>query len=303
MTTLLFHEIYGSYFRVVSAVLTEAICDTLTAERLGALVREKAFAESILTIPAALQSGEWPLLDKTKHTPLRHTPSMPLTMLQKRWLKALLLDPRIQLFAPSPVGLENVEPLFTPDMFVYFDRYADGDPFEDPAYIAYFRTILTALREKRKLRVTFEGHREKRHCWTCVPFRLEYSTKDDKFRLLTSAGFTVNLARITECELLEPYNVSAFCASKPDQRTLVLELTDERNTLERAMLHFSHLEKETVRLTDGRYQITLRYDHEDETELLIRVLSFGPMLRVVAPDRFISQIKQRLQRQASCELF
>lgn len=300
---LLFHEIYGCYFRVVSAVLTEAVCGTLTAERLDALVREKAFAESVLTIPAALQNGEWPLLDKTKHTPLRHTPYIPLTTLQKRWLKALLLDPRIQLFAPSTVGLENVEPLFTPDMFVYFDRYADGDPFEDPAYIAHFKTVLMALREKRKLRVTFEGHREKIHRWICVPFRLEYSAKDDKFRLLTSIGLTINLARITECALLEHCSAESFHEPKPDQRTLVLELTDERNALERALLHFSHLEKETVRLPERRYQITLHYDYEDETELLIRVLSFGPMLRVVAPDRFISQIKQRLQRQASCELF
>jgi len=71
---MLFHEVYGSYFRVVASVMKEAVQGTLTAEQLYRFVREKAFAESVLTIPAALQSGEWPLLNETMHTPLHHPP-------------------------------------------------------------------------------------------------------------------------------------------------------------------------------------------------------------------------------------
>lgn len=302
---MLFHEIYGSYFRVVAAVLEEAVCGTLTTEDLSALVRKKAFAESVLTIPAALQSGEWPLLDETLHTPLHHVPSMPLTKLEKRWLKALLLDQRIQLFSPPTIGLEDVEPLFTPDMFVYFDRYTDGDPYEAPGYIARFQTILVALQKKCKLHVKFEARHGHLCSCVCIPYRLEYSAKDDKFRLITANrpnSITINLARMTQCELLEPYHLRAYHLPTPNTKTLVLELNDERNALERAMLHFSHLEKETVRLEKRRYRITLRYDRDDETELLIRVLSFGPMLRVIAPDSFITQIKYKLQKQKSCEL-
>ena len=68
-----------------------------------------------------------------------------LTALEKRWMKAVLADPRIQLFSPDETGLEDVEPLFTPDKIVYYDRYTDGDPYGDPSYIAHFRTILQAL--------------------------------------------------------------------------------------------------------------------------------------------------------------
>ena len=138
-----------------------------------------------------------------------------------------------------------------------------------------------------------------------MPYRLEYSAKDDKFRLLTAGGkngHVVNLARMIRCALLEPYALRAYHPPQPQKETLVLELIDERNALERVMLHFSHLEKETVRLNDRKYRLTLRYDREDETELLIRVLSFGPMLRVTAPERFIALIRDRLQRQKSCEL-
>ena len=102
---MLFSEIYGSYFNVVAAVLTEATEKTLTAGKLTSIVQEKAFAESVLSIPVALQSGAWPLLDSDFHTILREKPTMPLTTLQKRWLKAILSDPRIALFDPDTSGV------------------------------------------------------------------------------------------------------------------------------------------------------------------------------------------------------
>lgn len=297
---MLFHEIYGSYFRVLEEILGQAAEGTLTEKALTAIVQEKAFAESSLSIPANLKSGTWPLLTKDLATPLQYKPTQPLTLLQKRWLKALLLDPRIALFAPSAAGLEDVEPLFKPDTFVYFDRYTDGDPYEDESYIACFRLILQALREKRKLRIRFRGHSGIRHSLACVPLQLEYSAKDDKFRLLTAGDakrHVINLARVRSCELLEAYAPEEAKATKPRTREVTFMLHDERNALERVMLHFSHLEKETVRLEEDLYQVTLRYDKEDETELLIRILSFGPVLQVTSPNSFISLIKDRLNRQ------
>ena len=301
---MLFSEVYGSYFRVLEEVLGKASEGVLTEKELTAIVQEKAFAESGLSIPANLKDGTWPLLTKECSTPLRHRPTQPLSLLQKRWLKALLLDPRIALFAPDDEGLEDIEPLFSPDTFVYFDRYADGDPYEDETYIACFQLILQALREKRKLRVRFRGHTGVRHCVVCIPVRLEYSAKDDKFRLLTAGDakrHVINLARVRSCELLECHLPAEARAAKPRSREVTFLLKDERNALERVMLHFSHLEKETVRLDEHTYQVRLRYDKEDETELLVRILSFGPMVQVTAPEQFIGLIRERLHRQRSME--
>ena len=302
---MLFSEIYGSYFSTVAAVLKEAAAGMLTDQRLTEIVRSKAFAESMLTIPTNLKNGTWPVLFKDNTTPLLHEPSMPLTTLQKRWMKALLLDARIALFAPSAEGLEEVQPLFQPDTFVRFDQYDDGDPYEDAAYISHFRTALQALREHRKLRVKFHGHTGVRHWLECIPYRMEYSEKDDKFRLLTLGErrcAVINMARLASCELLEAYDPASLRPPRRKTETLILLLQDERNALERALLHFSHFEKETVRLEGRRYRITLRYERDDETELLIRVLSFGPMIRVVSPERFICLIRERLDKQVSCEL-
>ena len=41
----------------------------------------------------------------------------------------------------------------------------------------------------------------------------------------------------------------------------------------------------------------LRCDREDEPELLIDVLSFGPVVRVLGPEDFVRQVRQRVERQ------
>lgn len=297
---MLFSEIYGSYFNVVAAILTEASDGPLTPQRLTAIVQEKAFGESTLSIPAALKSGEWPLLDGELRSVLRHPPTMPLTLLQKRWLKALLSDPRIALFTPDTTGLEDVEPLYRPDTFVRFDQYHDGDPYGDADYIARFQTIRESLHTKRRLLVRFRSKNGALHTLPCTPYRLEYSSKDDKFRLLAVRQrrlYTLNLARICSCELLEPYDPADFTLPQVQRKRLTLLLHNERNGLERVLLHFSHFEKETRKLEPHLYQITLWYDPTDEPEVLIRVLSFGPVLEVQEPEAFRQALQTRIQTQ------
>ena len=82
---------------------------------------------------------------------------------------------------------------------------------------------------------------------------------------------------------------------------VTFELTDQRKALERVLLHFAHFEKTAEKISDDKYLITVHYDKEDEIELVIRILSFGPMIRVTAPQHFIDLIKQRLKDQKSCE--
>lgn len=296
---MLFSEIHGSYFHVVSSILREAVEGNLTEQRITQIVQAQAFAESTLTIPAALKSGDWPLLQASK-TPIHQVPSRPLSLLEKRWLKSLLQDPRIALFGVSADGLDDVEPLYSPDTIVYFDQYNDGDPFDDPVYQENFRTVLDAIRTHHQIRVRFRGHTRIKHHPIVAPVKLEYSEKDDKFRLIAvdkKRNHIINLARVRSCQLEEEFDPAAIRQPKRHLETLTMDLVDERNALERALLHFSHFEKETVRLDDNHYRINLKYEQDDETELLIRVLSFGPVLTVTSPEHFVGLIRDRLTRQ------
>ncbi len=301
---MLFHEIYGSYYQAVSAILGEAVRGTLTKKRLNELVQTHAFGESLLNIPDGLTGERWRLLHRDLTPELDKEPERPLTLLEKRWLRSLLLDPRIRLFDVDMHGLETVKPLFTPEMFVFFDRYGDGDDYHDPVYIAHFKTILTALREKKDLYISFTSGRQRQPSLVVTPHHLEYSEKDDCFRLIASGfrrSWVIRLSRVTDCAIVENSRALPLRPNRPE--TLVFELEDRRHALERVLLHFSHLEKETKRLDETRYLVTLKYDRADETEMVIRILSFGPMIRVIEPAHFIERLRERIERQRKLAAF
>ena len=52
----------------------------------------------MLTILPNLKSEKWQLVRGDFSTPIKNIPTMPLTLVQKQWLKAVLLDPRAALF-------------------------------------------------------------------------------------------------------------------------------------------------------------------------------------------------------------
>ena len=129
---------------------------------------------------------------------------------------------------------------------------------------------------------------------------LEYSEKDDKFRLNVAGCRNVDMLRLAGIEeiLLCP---GLYCKQgqpePPKMLCMEAELINCRNALERAMLHFAHFERETAHLGGNRYRLRIYYSENDETEMLIRVLSFGPMMKVNAPESLVDEIKKRLKMQ------
>lgn len=302
---MIFSELYSAYYNTVARVLEAAQSGHLTERMLEQLIGEHAFSESVLNVAPALKSGQWQLLFPDLTTPLQNRPTMPLTTLQKRWLKAILDDPRIKLFDLHIDGLDDIDPLFDRTTYTVFDRYLDGDDYEDEGYIARFRAILAAVRNGKALTLTVYNRFGRVTKRSVLPRHLEYSVKDDKFRLQCTRNrdtHTINLSRVLA---VTPYQGDALRNDAPplgETRSLTLRLTDERNTLERVMLHFAHFEKSAAKLDETHYAITLQYDSSDETELVIRVLSFGPTVEVISPLSFRELIKDRLIKQMQCEL-
>lgn len=303
---MIFNEIYSVYYNAVAKIIAQIISGKTEGKDLNKIVSNTAFSESTLTILPKLKSEKWQLLRRNMTTPIKHKPSMPLTNIQKQWLKAISLDPRIQLFGVEISGLDDVEPLFTSADYLIYDKYSDGDPYEDEGYIERFKTILSALKEKQPLKIKAVNRKGKLISMTVVPIRLEYSEKDDKFRLISNRSrhsSTVNLARIVSCEKCSTVHSGIRRSEEPVKRLVTLRIKDERNALERCMLHFAHFEKQAERIDKSHYLLRIKYNEDDETEMVIRILSFGPLIEVIEPSGFRKLIIERLQRQKSCGLF
>lgn len=298
---MIFSELYGAYYNTVAIILTEAIAHPINNDTLGNLIQKYAFSESIWTIPDAIKEERWQLIKPDGTTPITNEPNMPLTTLQKSWLKAIAYDPRIKLFGDYGFDYPEIEPLFLPTDYIVFDKYSDGDNYTDERYISNFRLILDAIKNQYPLKIENLNRKDNPKSQVVLPEYLEYSEKDDKFRLISAGnrfGSTINLGRIISCKRYEKeFEITPGKRNPSRSRSVIFELRDERNALERVLLHFAHFEKTAERIEGDRYSITIHYDKEDETELVIRILSFGPMIKVMAPAHFIDLIKHRLIHQ------
>lgn len=316
----MFHEIYGAYFRIAAKVLGT---ERLTEQALRGIVQAEGFRDSVLFVPQKLipqQDGsDWGLLRRNPDGTLRRitkaAPQMPLTLLQKRWLKAKLRDPKMQLFLEDDtldalaLALHDIKPLWQSDAFRATDRFADGDDFA--AYRTVFQQILRAMRCGEVLMIRFRSGRGQRMYQRCLPIAMEYSGKNDKFRLYCrgvrgdrlSGGGIINLGRIesvrgTGVLMPEWRSPTRFFASRRCREPVTVRVTEERNAVERFLTEFASYEKHTERdLETGDCTVQLWYDKQDETELLIQLLSFGPVLEILAPSGFRAQAAERVAAQ------
>ena len=301
---MIFNEIYSAYYNAVAKIISAIITGDADEKSLNKIVEENAFGESMFSIIPSLKSEKWQLVNSDFKTPLNHIPTMPLTLMQKQWLKAISLDPRIKLFDVHFEGLDDVEPLFTPDDYYIYDKYGDGDPYEDEKYIERFKTILAAMKAKQNLKIEMVNRKGNTVYSRCIPERIEYSEKDDKFRLVTSGCRfikTVNIARITKCRIYTGETILGAESSDADYETITLKVSEERNTLERSLMHFAHFEKRAEKL-DDHYLLHIKFQRDDEPEMVIRVLSFGPTVEVLGSESFKQLIINKLKSQKSCEL-
>lgn len=313
----LFSEIYSCYYRVLRHLLCSQ--NALTIQDIYDQICKEGFEESLLSIIPKLESGAWNLFEKKGDLYLsRISPdfTMPLSNLEKSYLKALLSDQRIQLFLDKKQletldqMLSSITPLWRQEQFYYYDQFTDGDPYENEIYQQNFRTLLKALKNRQFLNIDYTSPKGNRVHHHYVPARLEYSVKNDKFRLLAlrETGHKnmelqiLNIERIQNISPTEkicslPIDLNSLIQNSYYKEPLTLHIVNRRNALERAMLHFANYEKNTTKIDENTYECLIYYNQSMETELLIEVMSFGPMLTVVGNDKFLYSLKKRLKRQ------
>ena len=362
----LFSELYNCYFQVMQSVLSKH--SFANQEELTKLIDEIGYEETSYYLLPKLLSGEWNFFtknDKGIHSKLKNVNELPLSHLQRSFIKALLQDPKIQLFFTEEEMKQwstlwpGVEPLWLLDDFHYIDQFADGDAYDSPSYQLHFHKVLLAIRESRYLRIecvscgdevnemdmagvqdaagmhdvtegqnTAEGQdvtgghnasegqdaaqvQGKHTIHTVLPCSLEYSVRNDQFRILTlrssrkkekATVHIINMGRIVSIQetgryASSPPSINECLKRLYAKEPVCIHIRNERNALERAMLQFANYEKDTKHIEGNLYECRIYYNQAVENELLIELLTFGPMLQVVGPDRFVRRIKERLRWQ------
>ncbi len=316
----LFSEIYSCYYQVVDCIVREAETRSLTKKEMENICTRHGFAESGLYILPKLLGGEWPLLKHDNEGGFRavtdgHLP-LPLTGLQRSWLKSLLSDSRFRLFFAEEELLilqeyvQDARALWEPEDFYYYDRYTDGDSYTSEEYRAHFQALLRGIPRRQYMTISYQSRGGNRITHHYLPLKLEYSLKNDRFRLLALPRngrhsiyiTTINVGSILKVTPLPEYDEEeidfvGLIRKSYYREPIRLLIKNQRNALERAMLHFANYEKRTKKIDEDTWECLIYYNNSMETELLIEILSFGPAVKVTGPESFLSQVKNRLQRQ------
>ncbi len=317
----IYNEIYGLYYFMLTKILEKAAENDITAKDINSIVTQYGYSESGLyfTPDVISQGGQgYNLLKESEGgycSILESAPSDYVTNLQKSFIKSMITDKRIRLFLEEPMleelskALSDVEPLYTTNDIILKETAEDCDNYSDEKYIENFKTILESIRNDRAMRICFNTSRGERKTIKLAPYKLEYGIRDDKFRLCGVSiynekpkGFIkINLARILTITTLQQtfeLDFETYVAAKRKPVPIEIEVYNLRNGFERVFIGLSNYERTSSFYEDtGRCNIKIHYTADDEQELLIQLLSFGPAIKVLGPADFKSKFVERIQKQ------
>lgn len=323
----LFHEIYSVYFKILLRTVQLAQSNQLNEESFRKMViddfpymntdrvvkeiferkidsgKGKSFVQEIEEGKSVI--NYYKLFNENLTTIIKNPIALPFSSLQRRYIKTMLHDGKFRLFFSDEELknlkniLQNEEDLFNLNDIYFIENPVDADPFDSNEYRRIFKKLMEAVQEQTFISVHFKDNQET----SGIPKNIEYSMKDNKFRFHISQ-YELKVSDIIDIHALkkQEYNKNFKEKAGPDKRKLKLEITDQRNALHRCLTHFSHFEKECDKLQNGKYFLTLYYNSNDEGEIVMRVLQFGPLIKVLEPESVVERIKEKLMQQTKLKI-
>ena len=156
-----YNEIYSYYYKTVTRLINVAINEGLTVNREDDILNEEVGFSDNLIVEKMHYLDEWFLMSITDKeganqykSYVKNEIKRPISLLEKRWLKSIISDPRIKLFDIDFGGdLEDIEPLFTDEDYMVVGKYNDGHDYSDKEYIKNFREIIKAIKQKEMIEI------------------------------------------------------------------------------------------------------------------------------------------------------
>ena len=329
---MIYHRVYNNYFHAVEILVRQLLENTThkentTEKTISKLPVNERFRELLKYFVENKLSD---VIDPEGHVADLEPGDLseyPMTLLERRWLKSMSLDPRVKLFDIDWSGLDNVEPLYNPDDIVYFDQQNTSDPWTNDTYIQNFRMILDALQNGKQLAISWinrAGILDQAKCW---PDIIEYDRYEDKMRLMARVEenlIAIVLGRIQSCDycnVADNYETAVHTDRRlPDEAhldemqdareqlrksidveipVLSVRITDEFQALERTLALFGHYQKKDFcRIKSKQYRLEIYLDPYDEIDDIIdNILYLGPCVELLGPQNMVDALKARFAQQ------
>ena len=309
----IFSEIFGCYYKIITEIVNNS---PVSVNEIKDIINDNGYTESCFHLLPQIES--LPFIEKKDdkyYSLLKNKIKMPITNIEKSWLKAISQDPRFDLFTETydKSKLNDIEPLYEQEQFKYYDKYSDGDDYRNYYYQKNFRKINTAMNNLTPVKIIYQSpnRNNEETIGHYIPLKFEFSPKDDKFRIFAARikdrklydYVCLNMGRILEVknsnEIFKgKLNLDNHMEKFNSKEPVIVEIYDDRNAIERFMIEFSTYRKESEFDDNTKICTTkIYYRKSDEIEVLIKLLSFGPTIKVLGPENFLKLIKYRIQKQ------
>ena len=234
------------------------------------------------------------------------------SVIEVSWLKDFLTSPINKALLSTEVyeklnhALANT-PTYLPNNL--WERETNiGDDEQNTVLLQNLNLLQTALITQKKISYTNTTVSGKVYTAITSPHRLEYSLKENKYRLIIwheteQRAIKINIANLSNLEILttpippgEHELLQKFyedqLASAP---SLLLKLTLKNNAFERAFSLFANYDK-TAYCENNDYILKISYHRFEEQELINAILSLGSAITVIAPPEFKVKIHHIYQQ-------
>lgn len=224
-----------------------------------------------------------------------------------QWLYHALQSPAAALFFSEAdlVSLRDaLEELHLPDLMRHIESYGHPEPeLPDPVL---FRTVLQAIQHHRYIRMTNTAQNGVVYSdQTVIPMKLEYDIASGKW-YLSFCEADANRPIRAYLKALSDVSLGDVIPEekRPDLRKLmqpkkaepvILRISPEKNTPERAIRFFSQYNTAALPEPDGGLRMEIQYYTFDEDTLLQQIISLGPLVQVLEPDRMVELMREFLR--------
>ena len=244
---------------------------------------------------------------------------LPLTLIEVQWLINILSEssPDDNEFSSFPLSryfLTDIECkailakldnpcLYGNEINLYDQFIVPRETHQQVVEKKHLLTIIEAIKKSKKLSFKYFSPNsamvdQDEHEWVCLPYMIEYSRRDNTFRLISrnkldekgNLGITRahNLERFISATIKEEaFDSKILKQHVLDNRVkttskLVMIFDENRGIADLIINEFSPWAKQCLRYPSGQYQLTIEYDAFEYKEIGIRLLSYGCDVFVVS---------------------
>lgn len=252
--------------------------------------------------------------------------SMPLKVrfskLEKTWLNGMIKESVVQALLGKEI-IEKLERALEDvtegnnDIIEFTNKVKSDFQYDFKKMSGDFYKILEGIINAKPIiytNVDKNGNEYKNQL--ALPIRIEYSLKDEKFRaslysLEEERSIMVNLHTLKDVKIAEKdveiseninleINREDVLKKLKEKRyceaPIIIELEDTRGAMERCFMSFSSFERSSRTTSENKYEIDIYYYTFEEADVIRKIMSLGPYVKVKSPDRVRDIIIDKIKR-------